>query len=183
MNPQRKRIIISEILYWKKNKLLPEHYCDFLITLYAQGNEEELLEVKVSQSILTSEKKRLNRIVVFLSILAVVFAASMFVLINLPLVTIGMSTLLIVLLLLIPFSKTIKKSFITPFIYIICAFLLLATSMKVWLVYFEGESSILIALLVLNCVLWFFTGRQLKLLYFTISGAAGILLIIGFLFI
>ena len=40
MNPQRKRMIISEIKYWKQNKLLPEHYCDFLITLYAQGEDE-----------------------------------------------------------------------------------------------------------------------------------------------
>ena len=52
MNQQRKRIIISEIKYWKNNKLLPEHYCDFLITLYAQG-EEETEEIKVPKSILT----------------------------------------------------------------------------------------------------------------------------------
>ena len=41
MNPQRKRMIISEIKYWKQNKLLPAHYCDFLITLYAKGRGSE----------------------------------------------------------------------------------------------------------------------------------------------
>lgn len=55
MNPQRKRIIISEIKYWKQNKLLPEHYCDFLITLYAQGEDEK--EAKVTDAILVKEKR------------------------------------------------------------------------------------------------------------------------------
>ena len=47
MNQQRKRMIISEIKYWKQNKLLPEHYCDFLITLYAQGEDKK--EVKATE--------------------------------------------------------------------------------------------------------------------------------------
>lgn len=58
MNQQRKRIIISEIKYWKHNKLLPAHYCDFLITLYAQGEEGNQQEVKISESILVKEKRR-----------------------------------------------------------------------------------------------------------------------------
>ncbi len=40
MNDRKKTLIISEIKYWKQNKLLPAHYCDFLIALYAQGEEE-----------------------------------------------------------------------------------------------------------------------------------------------
>ena len=40
---------------------------------------------------------------------------------------------------------------------------------------------LLIGLLMLNCVLWIFAGRRLQLLYFTISGVAGLLLIFGFL--
>ena len=55
MNAQRKRIIISEIQYWKKNRLLPEHYCDFLITLYAQGETDETEIEKVDKGILEKE--------------------------------------------------------------------------------------------------------------------------------
>ncbi|PKC51915.1 hypothetical protein RhiirA1_482678 [Rhizophagus irregularis] len=36
----RKQIILNEILFWKQNKLLPEHYCDFLMTLYTEGEVE-----------------------------------------------------------------------------------------------------------------------------------------------
>ena len=31
MSNQRKQIILNEITFWKKNKLLPERYCNFLM--------------------------------------------------------------------------------------------------------------------------------------------------------
>ena len=37
MNKQRKEIIIKEITYWKQSKLLPEHYCNYLLALYSEG--------------------------------------------------------------------------------------------------------------------------------------------------
>jgi hypothetical protein len=41
---ERKKIIIREIEYWKKNRLLPEQYCDYLLTLYSGGAEIEQRE-------------------------------------------------------------------------------------------------------------------------------------------
>jgi len=41
MDDERKRIIIEEINYWKKHKLLSEEKCDFLLALYTQGQGEE----------------------------------------------------------------------------------------------------------------------------------------------
>lgn len=35
---KRNEIIIAEIQHWKRNKLLPEIYCDFLLTLYTKGD-------------------------------------------------------------------------------------------------------------------------------------------------
>ena len=37
MNESRKQIIINEIGYWKKNQILPEQYCDFLLALYTKA--------------------------------------------------------------------------------------------------------------------------------------------------
>jgi hypothetical protein len=39
---QKTQTVINEIRYWKKNKLLPDHYCDFLITLYTEGSENSI---------------------------------------------------------------------------------------------------------------------------------------------
>lgn len=35
MNQDRRQIIVKEIDYWRRSKLLPDHYCDFLLNLYA----------------------------------------------------------------------------------------------------------------------------------------------------
>ncbi|KMJ60161.1 hypothetical protein AB685_04850 [Bacillus sp. LL01] len=37
MNKQRKQTIVQEIEYWKKNRMLPEQYCDYLMALYTEG--------------------------------------------------------------------------------------------------------------------------------------------------
>ncbi|MEK5038872.1 hypothetical protein [Sporosarcina sp. FSL K6-3457] len=180
MNQQRKRIIISEIKYWKHNKLLPAHYCDFLITLYAQGEEGNQQEVKISESILVKEKKTLNRTILLLALLAIVVSGGMFVITQYPGLTMASVAGLIVVFLLSTLRKNANQA-LAPFVYIIVSFMLLIMSLKLWFVFFDGHTMLLLGLLMLNCSLWLFAGRLLKLLYFTISGTAGLLLIIGFL--
>jgi hypothetical protein len=180
MNEQRKRIIISEIKYWRNNKLLPEHYCDFLITLYAQGDDSDQKEKKQPDSILLKEKKRISRSLLFYSLLALVASASMFIISTYPVVTLLFAASVVLVLLLMTLRKT-STLVVTQFIYIITSFLLLGMSLKVWLTYFEGHTMLLLGLIMLNCVLWLFAGRLLKLVYFTISGTVGLLLVVGFL--
>jgi len=40
MDQQRRKVIVQEIEYWHKSKLLPDHYCDFLLNLYAEQDEQ-----------------------------------------------------------------------------------------------------------------------------------------------
>ena len=42
MDDQRKRTIIAEIEHWRRNQLLPEHYCIFLLNLYTEGEHSSL---------------------------------------------------------------------------------------------------------------------------------------------
>lgn len=37
VDKKRREIIVNEIEYWEKNRLLPEHYCQYLLTLYTEG--------------------------------------------------------------------------------------------------------------------------------------------------
>lgn len=183
MNAQRKRIIISEIHYWKKNRLLPEHYCDFLITLYAQGDAEAAADVKIEKAILEKERYSVTKKMIMLVILAVGLSALMFTIGNYPVIMIATASIFVLgLLVRLIMSKPFRSALI-PFTYIIAAFMLLAISLKVWFAFFEGETMLLLGILMLNSILWLFAGRLLKLLYFTISGAAGLLMIIGFLLI
>lgn len=181
MNPQRKRMIISEIKYWKENKLLPEHYCDFLITLYAQGEDDN--EIKVAEGILLKEKKKINRTIIILTMLTTLISVCMFVFTRYPLLTLSLAAFVAFLFLLSTLSKSTVRTRIAPLLYILTSFLLLFMSLKLWMVFFDGNRMLLIVLLILNCSLWLFSGRLLKLLYLTISGIVGLLLIIGFLIV
>lgn len=181
MNPQRKRMIISEIKYWKQNKLLPEHYCDFLITLYAQGEDEK--EVKATEAIFIKEKKKLNRTIIMFSILAIIVSGGMFVFTQYPGLTLILTAVVSFSFLLLTMRKSTIQMGVAPFLYILASLMLLLMSLKLWVVFFQGHTILLNGLLILNCVLWLFAGRKLKLQYFTISGAAGLLLIIVFLLV
>ena len=132
MNAKRKKIIMTEINYWKQNKLLPEHYCDFLITLYTQGNHEH--EIRAVDAVLSKEKKKIN-----------------------------------------------TRVFLIQFLYIFIAFAVLGMSLTLWTLFFAGQMMLLVGFLIVNCLLWLLAGRLLKLLYFTISGAAGLVLIVVFI--
>ncbi|WOV85526.1 hypothetical protein PGH26_06220 [Sporosarcina jeotgali] len=183
MNVQRKRIIISEIHYWKKNRLLPEHYCDFLITLYAQGETEAATSIKNERGILEKERSSITKKMILLAILAAGLSALMFTIGNYPIIMISAASIFVLgLLVRLLMSKPFRSALI-PFTYIISAFMLLGISLKVWFAFFEGETMLLLGILMLNSILWLFAGRLLKLLYFTISGAAGLLMVIGFLLI
>lgn len=35
MHPEKRRLIVREIEHWRRSRLLPEQYCDFLLNLYA----------------------------------------------------------------------------------------------------------------------------------------------------
>ncbi len=47
MNQERREVILDEIEYWRENRLLPEHYCDFLSNLYDVDHEHERGEKKL----------------------------------------------------------------------------------------------------------------------------------------
>jgi hypothetical protein len=40
LEPEKRKIIVNEIEHWRKNKLLPEHLCDFLLNLYSEDPKD-----------------------------------------------------------------------------------------------------------------------------------------------
>ncbi|MFK3937646.1 hypothetical protein ACI2JA_09060 [Alkalihalobacillus sp. NPDC078783] len=70
MDKQRREIIINEIHYWQKTKLLPEQQCHYLLALYSEG-EDELPKPR--------EPKRVT-MVLFMIFTQFCFLASVFIL-------------------------------------------------------------------------------------------------------
>ncbi|GAA0362701.1 hypothetical protein [Bacillus horti] len=69
---QKTKVVIQEIKYWKKNKLLPEHYCDFLLALYTEGSEN--IPEEKTKLTFTKYKKVIRYFIIFTAaISAVIF--------------------------------------------------------------------------------------------------------------
>lgn len=181
MANSKKKIILNEILFWKQNKLLPDQYCDFLMTLYSEGNEIELEEdISHKKSIIAKEKRNRLKLLLFLGMLSVVLLAALFLVSELTwLVAIVVGAIAIILMVMAyRFAK--KKEMLAPILHISSALLLFGISVKISKEYFFENQIVLYALLILNCLLWLFTGYKFKLMYFTISGVLGLLLLIGY---
>lgn len=181
MSLQRKQIIMNEISFWKKNKLLPEHYCDFLLTLYAQGeNQEEEQTENASKAVLAKNQKYKVILYVVVGLLTAILLASLLVMTTVVFIPIILVAVAILSFLYIAIKLVKNKSLMAPLLFVFSALLLLGLSFKVWDIYFVEEPLVLIGLIFGNCLLWLFSGLMMKLVYFSISGVLGVLLIIGY---
>lgn len=180
MSNPRKKIILNEIHFWRESKLLPEHYCDFLATLYTEGQYDDQEEVSHKQAILAIEKRK--SFLQFFGLLIASFAV-LFVLFTFNTLVIFLSVVVIFLalfLIISAFKIAKNKSFLAPLQHILAALLVLGVSLKVSITYFEGNNLILYGILAGNCVMWLLSGVKLKLGYFIVSGVAGLVVLIGF---
>lgn len=48
----RINIIVNEINYWKRNKLLPDTYCDYLLALYTKGESDDFSKSSSFQTVI-----------------------------------------------------------------------------------------------------------------------------------
>ena len=167
MNESRKQIIINEIIYWKKNRMLPEHYCDFLLALYTKGNGLQD----------QSQKSRLRKNILLLLIL-IPIGIFLFYFTELSLtLQIVFGFILIIMGILLSFYSA-KRGMLFQIPLIMTAFLLLFVSVQITIIHTSDDSFMLYIVLAINCFIWIFTGLKLKQIYFTISGTAGLILLI-----
>ncbi|WP_108670771.1 hypothetical protein [Peribacillus acanthi] len=180
MNDTRKKIVVNEILYWKKNRLLPEHYCDYLLALYTEGNESERKEEN-KQKLLSPVKSNgvipLYFVIVFLSILGI-FISEFTSFHN---AFQGIIILMIVVLLLGITYLFSKRSLNYQVPLIASAFLLLLFTVKMAEFLFLNQIMVLYFSLLFHCFAWIVLGWRLKLTYFKIAGLLGGILVLYFL--
>lgn len=173
MNETRKKIIIQEIKYWKESKLLPERYCDFLLTLYS-GGEETITPVK---------KKKKISLHIPLWMFTIIFFTILFVnyFTEIP---IGLQITLTAISIIIFgyfIYRYIESTLLFQLALVCLALLMLVESVNLIDFIFPQSNGALYIVLFVQCAIWFILGRKLKLLYFSISGVLGAMLIVYFL--
>ncbi|WP_338470278.1 hypothetical protein R4Z10_15940 [Niallia sp. XMNu-256] len=165
MQENRKQLIINEIFYWKKSRLLPEHYCDFLLALYTKGEGlyQQMEKVKPQK-----------------------FNGSLFLLIPIGVFLFYFTELSLILQIVFSLFSVIigiyvtfilaKKDLLYQIPLILTALLILFVSLQLTLTH-TSSFIVLYSVIGTNGLLWLITGLKYKQLYFTISGIAGLILL------
>ncbi|RFU71702.1 hypothetical protein D0469_00920 [Peribacillus saganii] len=174
MNKTRKKIIINEILYWKKARLLPEQYCDYLLALYSEGEE---IEVKTRDG-----KNTFLRMLPYLAIAIIVIGAICLTnFTQLPFkMQIAISAAAALLLLLFVYLFSSRKPLMQVSL-IGASLMILAATVDSVEGFAPKNNTVLYSSLLANCLVWWGFGRKLSLLYFTIAGILGTVVICFFL--
>lgn len=171
MNSSRKETIMNEIQYWKKHQMLPDHYCDFLLALYSEGQY-------------SSNSKRENndlwKIILCFVLITFLLCTSVFVIYFTEFIFVLQTMILtsfVVLLLSLGIYYS-KKRYWYTFFYIGAAMQLLLLSVFLSEKLLRNEPFMLWIILLANCLLWILAGWKLKLFYFIASGIVGIVILI-----
>ncbi|MBP2241655.1 hypothetical protein J2Z40_002227 [Cytobacillus eiseniae] len=175
MDENRKTIIVNEITSWKKNRMLPEQYCDYLLALYTEGNQQEEVGGKRKRDRFWKNH--------FLFIL---FIPLTLVLIHFTELSITLQITFSILFILIGVIFTIyfcRKGILLQIPFIVSAFILLFSSVEFISRIFPDQSSLLYATLIANCLIWILSGWKLKIQALLISGVLGITMLIIYIFI
>ncbi|WP_027407832.1 hypothetical protein [Anoxybacteroides tepidamans] len=176
MNGKRREIIVREIEYWKRSRLLPEQYCDYLLALYTEGD----IPNSHSERLRTFAGKR-----IFLILLICLLFPSGILVIYFTELSFVLQMLFLSFFILICFiggwawrkeAKLIHLPLVSG------AFLLFLSSIRISDYYFPKMTFVSGITIFINCLLWLAIGIRFRFLYFTISGAIGILLLLASFF-
>lgn len=172
MDETRKQIIIKEIYYWKEHHLLPEQYCDFLLALYTEGNGIENKRNKMSNN----KKQLLWFLLIPILIFLIYFTElSLILQISFSIIFLFIGTYIIIYF--------TKKGFFYQIPLIFSALFFLFVSVEIIQKLYSSHVFSLYGVLLLNCLIWLVSGIKFKLMYFTISGILGIILLLSFFLI
>ena len=173
MDHKRKETIINEIKIWKKSKLLPEHYCDFLLTLYTegegQGTEDSPKGYKQFFIAL------LLLVFVPITLLVIYFTEINFVL--------QMPIFIIFIIICIFSAFFLKNNFLKHVALIVAALIFLLISLESSEYFFPNNQNFLLGTVFFNCLIWVAAGIKMGKIYFLIAGILGMLSLIVSLFI
>lgn len=178
MSNPKKKIIMNEIAFWKQNKMLPDHYCDFLMTLYSEGNNDQQIEGNTKEAIRNVEKRKKLSMSIPFPILSAVLITLLFT-IQYEWVVIAITGIFAVSFLVGAFYFAHKNKLLATMLQLATALLLLGVTVKICVTYFSGNNEMLYGLLLANCIIWLLSGIFMKIIYFTISGAVGLIVIIA----
>ncbi|ADH99848.1 hypothetical protein [Salisediminibacterium selenitireducens] len=176
---ERQKIIVNEIQKWRDSKLLPETYCDFLMSLYTEGNAPD---EPIERALMPAFKKMVATIGAIILLLFLLILFLYFTQIP-PGFQIGILAFVMVISAFAAFYYQSRDRMYTHVYIILAAFMSFILTVVGVDLFFDNSRAILGGSIVVLCTLWIAGGWRLKLPYLWISGISGVVLFIGFLIV
>ncbi|MDQ0299735.1 hypothetical protein J2S78_002155 [Salibacterium salarium] len=180
MDEERKEVIINEIKYWKTNKMLPEHYCDFLLMLYTEGEEAEKVESAATIETPSRDKKGVLLGMMLFAFISLGLTCIIIYFTSFSLLVQTLSHIFLSILVLTMAFYIKRKDLILFHILICVGALILFLGSTTSVMNFKENNLLLSLTILLNCAVWLMAGFYWRLPYLKWGGAAGILLAILF---
>lgn len=174
-NDKRRNIIVREIGYWRKNKLLPEQYCDFLLNLYADETAAGQAQSQgLASAIIGSNPKRFFYILSALTVITILCLN--FTVFPLPL-QIGLVALLVFLGYAYGIIYRVRKPVLSHAVLGISSILLLIAGPLLLRMHSADEPIWIGSYIALCSLIWIIQGLVFRMGWFHFCGWIGIMLV------
>ncbi|MCS7463453.1 hypothetical protein N0M98_25435 [Paenibacillus doosanensis] len=166
----RRKIIIREIEQWRKSKLLPEHYCDFLLNLYLEEGSGKPSGGFLGISTDTIRNSNWKIWVLFVGILAAISLAALnFTAFDLPM-QIAVSLLFLFLCYAIGSLQRSKEPVRAQILFGMASLFLLFIGVFMLKLHQIHAPVIVVSYVVLCSLVWLLTGLMARFMLFQLSG-------------
>ncbi|NEW05219.1 hypothetical protein GK047_04185 [Paenibacillus sp. SYP-B3998] len=180
MDAEKRKIIVKEIEHWRRSRLLPEHYCDFLMNLYLdEGIEKQQSLMGVSASALANSNWK-----IWMVVIAVIAAAALSVLnfnsFGMPM-QIGISTLFVVICYVFGYRQKSKSPLASYLLYGLASISLLFIGLYLLDMYEISSASAFVGYVAFCSVVWLINGLAGRMGIFQFCGWIGLIGTYGWL--
>jgi hypothetical protein len=177
LDADKRKIIVYEIEYWRKNKLLPEHLCDFLLNLYLEDpNDRPQKWGSFSPASIRNSNWKVW-IIIFGGLGLISFIALNFNSFQIPM-QISISALIILLCYMVGGVSRIKNPTIAYISLAIGSILLLNVGLYL-LQKQDADKIVIVGYTILCSIIWMITGITARMPVFHLGGWLVLILIYG----
>lgn len=180
MDAEKRKILVREINHWRRSKLLPEHYCDFLMNLYMDESTPKPASIMgVSASSIANSSWK-----IWLVILAVITALALSALnfnsFGMPM-QIGISSLFVIVCYVFGYLQISKSPVVSYLLCGVSSFALLLLGLYLMDMYEVTSSYSYIGYLAFCSVVWLINGVAGRMGIFQLCGWIGLVGTYGWL--
>ncbi len=179
MEPARRTLIVREIEYWRRSKLLPEQYCDFLLNLYA----DETVQVDRKQGQSASAEAVVNSSVWLWLGCSLLLGGLAFLVIyfnSFPVpMQIGLSAIIILFLYIVAAVLNGKRRTVSVIIAAAGSLLLLFAGVYLLRLHEADSAAALASYLLCTAIVWLLVGWALRQAVLQFCGWASIMVFYG----